>query len=155
APRTSPRSCMHARLHHHSAPRSPPRAPPGSSPNAPPRRVVSSPSSVLGCFSGVVDHATQSRRTPNLGRPPAKAMPPAHAKGFREWDVVAERSSLSSVSPSAILPRMAGAPSSATGRRVLVVFVDAFGPAQLERFGALLPSLPHRRALAGVLGYSS
>lgn len=38
---------------------------------------------------------------------------------------------------------------------VLVVFVDALGPLQLERFGARFAALPHRRALSGVLGYSS
>lgn len=37
--------------------------------------------------------------------------------------------------------------------RVLVVFVDAFGPEQLERFS--LPSLPHTRPLRGILGFSS
>lgn len=39
--------------------------------------------------------------------------------------------------------------------RVMVVFVDALGPPQLERFGARLSFLPHRRALEGILGYSS
>jgi len=39
--------------------------------------------------------------------------------------------------------------------RVMVVFVDALGPAQLERFGERLAFLPHRRALGGVLGFSS
>jgi hypothetical protein len=39
--------------------------------------------------------------------------------------------------------------------RVLVVFVDALGPRQLDRFGGALASFPHRRALRGVLGYSS
>ncbi|WP_437960430.1 alkaline phosphatase family protein [Sorangium sp. So ce119] len=39
--------------------------------------------------------------------------------------------------------------------RVLVAFVDALGPSQLARFEGALPSLPHRRALEGVLGYSS
>jgi hypothetical protein len=39
--------------------------------------------------------------------------------------------------------------------RVLIVFVDALGPAQLRRFGDRLGALPHRRALRGVLGYSS
>jgi hypothetical protein len=40
-------------------------------------------------------------------------------------------------------------------QRVLVVFVDALGTAQLERFGETLSFVPHRRALGGVLGYSS
>ncbi len=40
-------------------------------------------------------------------------------------------------------------------RRVLVVFVDALGPSQLERFGNKLAFLPHRRSLRGILGYSS
>ncbi len=40
-------------------------------------------------------------------------------------------------------------------RRVLVVFVDALGDQQLERFGSTLSALPHRRSLRGVLGYSS
>jgi hypothetical protein len=40
-------------------------------------------------------------------------------------------------------------------RRVLVVFVDAFGAGQLEHLGNALPSLPHRRPLGGILGYSS
>ncbi len=40
-------------------------------------------------------------------------------------------------------------------RRALVVFIDALGTAQLERFGESLSFLPHRRALQGVLGYSS
>lgn len=40
-------------------------------------------------------------------------------------------------------------------KRVLVVFIDAFGAAQLEHLGTSLASLPHRRALDGVLGYSS
>lgn len=39
--------------------------------------------------------------------------------------------------------------------RVLVVFVDALGPSQLERCGELFTSLPHRRSLRGILGYSS
>jgi hypothetical protein len=39
--------------------------------------------------------------------------------------------------------------------RTLVVFVDAFGAAQLDHVGTSLSSLPHRRALEGVLGYSS
>lgn len=37
----------------------------------------------------------------------------------------------------------------------MVVFVDALGPAQLERFRERLGFLPHRRALGGVLGFSS
>lgn len=40
-------------------------------------------------------------------------------------------------------------------QRVLVVFVDALGTAQLERFGETLSFVPHRRSLGGVLGYSS
>lgn len=40
-------------------------------------------------------------------------------------------------------------------RRVLVVFVDAFGPATLARYGDRLGFLPHRRSLRGILGYSS
>ncbi len=40
-------------------------------------------------------------------------------------------------------------------QRVLVVFVDALGPRQLERFGRRLDSLPHRRQLEGILGYTS
>jgi hypothetical protein len=40
-------------------------------------------------------------------------------------------------------------------KKVLVVFVDALGPAQLERFASKLSALPERRALSGVLGYSS
>lgn len=40
-------------------------------------------------------------------------------------------------------------------RKVLVVFVDALGPRQLERFGERLSGLKHRRSLGGVLGYSS
>ena len=39
--------------------------------------------------------------------------------------------------------------------RVLVVFIDALGPEQLERYGPGFDSLPHRRAVRGVLGYSS
>ncbi len=38
---------------------------------------------------------------------------------------------------------------------MLVVFVDAFGRAQMERHGEHLGLLPHRRGLRGVLGYSS
>jgi hypothetical protein len=44
---------------------------------------------------------------------------------------------------------------SSTPRRVLVVFVDAFGRTQLDRFGEHLDFLPHRRGLRGILGYSS
>lgn len=40
-------------------------------------------------------------------------------------------------------------------RRILVVFVEALGPAQLERLGDELAFLPHRRTLRGILGYSS
>lgn len=39
--------------------------------------------------------------------------------------------------------------------RVLVVFVDALGPAQLERFGDRMAFLHHHRALRGILGYSA
>jgi Type I phosphodiesterase / nucleotide pyrophosphatase len=39
--------------------------------------------------------------------------------------------------------------------RILVVFVDALGPAQLDRFGDRLGFLPRRRTLRGILGYSS
>ncbi len=40
-------------------------------------------------------------------------------------------------------------------RRILVIFVDAFGPGQLERFGELFDSLPHRASLDSILAYSS
>ncbi len=40
-------------------------------------------------------------------------------------------------------------------RRLLVIFVDALGPAQLEAFGGRLPMVPERGAVRGVLGYSS
>lgn len=40
-------------------------------------------------------------------------------------------------------------------KRLLVVFVDALGPEQLERFGPEVTRLPSRRALRGILGYSS
>lgn len=40
-------------------------------------------------------------------------------------------------------------------RRILIVFVDALGPAQLERFDKQLTYLAHQRALRGILGYSS
>jgi len=40
-------------------------------------------------------------------------------------------------------------------RRLLVVFVDALGPAQFQRFGDRLWFLPHQRTLRGILGYSS
>jgi len=39
--------------------------------------------------------------------------------------------------------------------RVLVVFVDALGPSQLDRLGERLSGMPHRRVLRGILGYSS
>ncbi|MBX7196779.1 MAG: alkaline phosphatase family protein, partial [Sandaracinaceae bacterium] len=39
--------------------------------------------------------------------------------------------------------------------RLLVVFVDALGPEQLSRFGDGLSSLPERRSLRGIVGYSS
>lgn len=38
---------------------------------------------------------------------------------------------------------------------MLVVFVDALGPRQLERFGSRLAYLGHRKPLRGVLGYTS
>lgn len=38
---------------------------------------------------------------------------------------------------------------------MLVVFVDAFGPRQLERFGSRLAYLGQRKQLRGVLGYTS
>jgi hypothetical protein len=40
-------------------------------------------------------------------------------------------------------------------RRLLIVFVDALGPAQFQRFGNRLNFLPHQRTLRGILGYSS
>jgi Type I phosphodiesterase / nucleotide pyrophosphatase len=40
-------------------------------------------------------------------------------------------------------------------RRVMVVFIDALGPAQLARLRERLPWLSHTRSLAGELGYSS
>lgn len=43
----------------------------------------------------------------------------------------------------------------AGANRVLVVFVDAFGPDQMARFSEYLDFLPHRRSLGGILGYSS
>lgn len=43
----------------------------------------------------------------------------------------------------------------ANDRRILVVFVDALGPTQLDRADDALAFLPHRRALRGILGYSS
>jgi len=42
-----------------------------------------------------------------------------------------------------------------SARRLLIVFVDAMGPAQLQRFHEQLAFLPHRRTLRGILGYSS
>lgn len=39
--------------------------------------------------------------------------------------------------------------------KVLVVFIDAFGPEQLRRFGEALSFLPHTKKLEGILGYSS
>ncbi len=41
------------------------------------------------------------------------------------------------------------------GKRVLVAFVDALGPSQLERFRDWFVDMPHRRALEGVIGFSS
>ncbi len=38
---------------------------------------------------------------------------------------------------------------------MLVVFVDALGPRQLERFGSRLNALSHRRQVRGILGYTS
>jgi hypothetical protein len=43
----------------------------------------------------------------------------------------------------------------AGSNRVLVVFVDAFGPAQLDRFSDYVDFLPNRKSLGGILGYSS
>jgi Type I phosphodiesterase / nucleotide pyrophosphatase len=40
-------------------------------------------------------------------------------------------------------------------QRLLIVFVDALGPAQFQRFGDRLGFLPHQRTLRGILGYSS
>lgn len=40
-------------------------------------------------------------------------------------------------------------------KKVLVVFIDAFGPEQLSRFGERLSFLPHHKRLDGILGYSS
>ena len=39
--------------------------------------------------------------------------------------------------------------------KVLVVFVDAFGPDQLKRLDECFNFLPHKRSLHGILGYSS
>lgn len=39
--------------------------------------------------------------------------------------------------------------------RVLVVFIDAFGPDQLARFDEFFSFLPYRKSLHGILGYSS
>lgn len=39
--------------------------------------------------------------------------------------------------------------------KILVVFIDAFGPEQLEYFAEHFPFLPHHGRLHGVLGYSS
>jgi hypothetical protein len=39
--------------------------------------------------------------------------------------------------------------------KVLIVFVDAFGPDQLEGLKELFGFLPHKRTLHGILGYSS
>ncbi len=39
--------------------------------------------------------------------------------------------------------------------RVLVVFIDAFGPDQLDRLAEFFTFLPHRKSLHGILGYSS
>lgn len=43
----------------------------------------------------------------------------------------------------------------AVGSKVLVVFVDAFGPDQLRRFADRFAFLPHTKPLEGILGYSS
>lgn len=40
-------------------------------------------------------------------------------------------------------------------RRLLIIFVDALGPAQFRRFGDRLWFLSHQRTLRGILGYSS
>lgn len=42
-----------------------------------------------------------------------------------------------------------------TRPRLMVVFIDALGPRQLEAFGDRLPFAPHHRALDGILGYTS
>lgn len=39
--------------------------------------------------------------------------------------------------------------------RVLVVFIDAFGPDQLDRLAEFFEFLPYKKALHGILGYSS
>ncbi len=39
--------------------------------------------------------------------------------------------------------------------KVLIVFIDAFGPEQLERFEEFFKFLPHKKSLHGILGYSS
>lgn len=39
--------------------------------------------------------------------------------------------------------------------KVLVVFIDAFGPDQLKRLDECFNFLPHKRSLHGILGYSS
>ena len=39
--------------------------------------------------------------------------------------------------------------------RLLILFVDALGPAQLEAFRESFTGLPHRRSLGGILGYST
>jgi hypothetical protein len=50
----------------------------------------------------------------------------------------------------------AATPAKATrARRLLFVFVDALGPAQLDALRAPLGGLPHARTLDGILGYSS
>lgn len=39
--------------------------------------------------------------------------------------------------------------------KVLIVFIDAFGPDQLKRLDELFRFLPHKKSLHGILGYSS
>jgi len=39
--------------------------------------------------------------------------------------------------------------------KVLIVFIDAFGPDQLKRFDEFFNFLPYQRSLHGILGYSS
>ncbi len=39
--------------------------------------------------------------------------------------------------------------------KVLIVFIDAFGPEQLKRFDEFFSFLPYTRSLHGILGYSS
>jgi len=39
--------------------------------------------------------------------------------------------------------------------KVLIVFIDAFGPSQLDRFAEFFDYLPFKKTLHGILGYSS